>query len=91
MDLKLLRDTLREKRPHNDVERHLESAVSQTIPLCAKVITGLEYVIRVYEMDRQAFSGSSQEPWYATIQENSLRRARSAQSAIETLQAITLI
>lgn len=91
VDLKALRDTLREKRPHTDIERHLDSAVSQTIPLCVQVIPGLEYVLRVYEMDRQAFSGSSQEPWYATIQENSLRRSMRAQSAIETLQAITLI
>lgn len=89
-DLKALGEMLRERQPHTDAELSFDSAVSQTIPLCAKVITGLEYVIRVYEMDRQAFSASSHEPWYATIHENSLRRASSAQSAIKALQAVTL-
>ncbi|MEY4701074.1 MAG: hypothetical protein RL326_1261 [Pseudomonadota bacterium] len=71
------------------MERHLESALAQVIPLCAKVVTALEYVIRVYKMDAAAFSPEPGQSWYQTIQENSRRRQETARATIKTLQEIT--
>lgn len=53
------------------------------------MVTALEYVIRVYKMDAEAFPAEPRESWYQTIQENSRRRQETARATIETLQEIT--
>lgn len=88
-DLRALERDLRHKRPHSAAEKQFESALGQVIPLCAKAVTALEYVIRVYKMDREAFPAEPRQSWYQTIQENSLRREETARATIETLQEIT--
>ncbi len=88
-DLAALERLLRDRRPHSAAERQFEGALSHVIPLCAKTVTALEYVIRFYKMDREAFAVEPEQSWYQTIQENSRRREETARATIETLQEIT--
>lgn len=89
VDLRELARDLRLKRPHSAPDRQLDSTLSQIVPRCSKVISQLEYVIRVYEMDLNSFPVKPGEVWYQHIQTNSLRRVKTAREAIETLQDIT--
>jgi hypothetical protein len=88
-DLATLEQLLRDRRPHSAAERQFEAALSHVMPLCANTVTALEYVIRVYKMDLEAFPAAPGQSWYVTIQENSRRREETARAAIETLQEIT--
>ncbi len=87
-DLAMVQENLQEKRPHLDVEKKLDSATTQVLPLCGAVATSLEYLVEFYKLDLQSFVPSPHETWYQNIEKATNRRISDAQAAIETLQDI---
>lgn len=87
-DPELLKELLQEKRPHAEVDNKLASATFQTLPLCVKVATSLEYVIQVYKMDLDSFAPATGETWHQNIERASNRRIATAEATIEALQEI---